>query len=224
MGEPPAERSRGALFLLGAVFAAAGLWFVVGSDGGGEPVVRGARAPAFSLERLVAEEPSASPGTGVGAATGDAGRGGGRVSLESLAGRVVLVNFWATWCEPCEQEMPAMERLYRSLPRDRFEMLAISIDDEPAKVAAFVDRYSLTFPILLDPGKQVAERYQTMGVPESLLVDGSGRVVERYVGPREWDAPEYVERIEALFAGDPTGRGMGTGDPVPSGGAPDPIR
>ena len=224
MGEPPAERSRGALFLLGAIFAAAALWFVVGSDGGGDPVVRGARAPAFSLERLSAEEPSTAPGNGGGATAGEDGRGGGRVSLESLAGRVVLVNFWATWCEPCEQEMPAMERLYRSLPRDRFEMLAISIDDEPSKVAAFVDRYSLTFPILLDPGKRVAERYQTMGVPESLLVDGSGRVVERYVGPREWDAPEYVARIETLFADDPVGGGTGAGDPVRIGGAPHPTR
>ncbi len=222
MGEPPAERSRGALFLLGAIFAAAGLWFVVGSEGGNEPVVRGARAPAFSLERLAAADPSSSRDAET--ATGDDGREGAHVSLDSLAGRVVLLNFWATWCEPCEQEMPAMERLYRSLPRDRFEMLAISIDDEPSKVAEFVDRYSLTFPILLDPGKQVAERYQTMGVPESLLVDGSGRVVERYVGPREWDASEYVDRIEQLFAADPVGRGAGTGDPAPTAVAPGPGR
>lgn len=98
-----------------------------------------------------------------------------------------------------------MERLYRSLPRDRFELLAVSIDDEPGKVVEFVARYALTFPVLLDPGKQVAERYQTMGVPESILVDRDGRVVERYVGPREWDAPEYVERIESLFADGPVG-------------------
>lgn len=189
MSEPPAERSRGALYLLGAVFAAAGLWFVVGNEGGSEPVVRGARAPDFSLQRLADASQS------------------DRISLDSLAGRVVLVNFWATWCEPCEQEMPAMERLYRSLPRDRFELLAVSIDDEPGKVAEFVSRYALTFPVLLDPGKQVAERYQTMGVPESILVDRNGRVVERYVGPREWDAPEYVERIEALFETGPDASG-----------------
>ncbi|MEZ4278133.1 MAG: TlpA disulfide reductase family protein [Myxococcota bacterium] len=200
MSEAPAERSRGALFLLGAVFAAAGLWFVVGNEGGSEPVVRGARAPGFSLQRLAE-------------ASQVVGAEGDRISLDSLAGRVVLVNFWATWCEPCEQEMPAMERLYRALPRDRFELLAVSIDDEPGKVADFAARYALTFPVLLDPGKQVAERYQTMGVPESILVDRNGRVVERYVGPREWDAPEYVERIEVLFESGPEG------SDVPAAGA-----
>lgn len=190
MGEPASERSRGALFLLVALFAAAGLWFVVGNETADEPVVRGAKAPAFSLPRIDSTTATA----------GDAAAAAERLELAELAGRVVLVNFWATWCEPCEQEMPAMERLYQALPRDRFELVAISIDDETGKIDEFVERYSLTFPILLDTGKQVATRYQTMGVPESLLVDGSGRIVERYVGPREWDAPEYVERIEALFA------------------------
>ncbi len=185
MSEPPAERSRGALFLLVAVFAAAGLWFVVGSDEAASPIVRGARAPGFVLPRL-----ATPPVT---------------LDLASLSGRVVLVNFWATWCEPCEQEMPAMERLYQRLPRDRFELVAVAIDDEEAKVAEFQTRYSLTFPIVLDPDKKVAETYQTMGVPESLLIDASGRIVERYVGPREWDATEYVERIEALFGAGPGG-------------------
>ena len=196
MSEPVAERSRGALLLLVALFAAAGLWFVVGNDEAYSPVVRGARAPGFELARL-------------SIATGSAGghTDAGTLELASLSGRVVLVNFWATWCEPCEQEMPAMQRLYERLPRDRFELVAVSIDDEEAKVAEFAARYSLTFPIVMDPGKKVAETYQTMGVPESLLIDASGRIVERYVGPREWDASEYVERIEALF-----GAGMSGAD------------
>lgn len=194
MSEPAAERSRGALFLLVAVFAAGALFFVVGSEESAAPVVRGAKAPAFELERLVVGDD----------ASADASQAGS-IELASLSGRVVLVNFWATWCEPCEQEMPAMQRLYAQLPRDRFELVAVSIDDEDADVAEFVARYSLTFPIVMDPGKKVAERYQTMGVPESLLIDPSGRIVERYVGPREWDAPEYVERIEALFGADETG-------------------
>ncbi len=202
MSEPATERSRGALYLLAAVFAAAGLWFVVGNEAADEPVVRGAKAPGFSLPRF--EATAAGDGSVADAESLD---------LADLADRVVLVNFWATWCEPCEQEMPAMERLYRALPRDRFELVAISIDDEPGKVGEFVERYSLTFPILLDPDKQVSARYQTMGVPESLLVDGSGRIVERYVGPREWDAPEYVERIETLFAG-----GSGAAVPAAPGG------
>jgi thiol-disulfide isomerase/thioredoxin len=176
------------------VLAAAALWFVLGSEDAAAPVVRGAAAPGFSLARFVPPAPTVAPSdTSASASTG------GPLSLGELAGRVVLVNFWATWCEPCEEELPAMQRLYQRLPRDRFELVAISIDEEPEKIGAFVERYALTFPILVDPGKRVATAYQTMGVPESLLVDPEGRVVERYVGPREWDAPEYVARIEALL-------------------------
>lgn len=188
MVNPPEERSRGALFLLVALFAAAALWFVIGSEGPSAPVVRGARAPDFRLPIFVPGEQAAAQLPGP------------ELELAALAGRVVLLNFWATWCEPCEREMPAMERLYQRLPRDRFELVAVSIDEESAPILDFVRRYSLTFPIALDPGKRVATAYQTMGVPESLLIDREGRIVERYVGPREWDAPEHVARIEALLA------------------------
>jgi thiol-disulfide isomerase/thioredoxin len=224
MSEPSEERSRGALYLLVAIFAAGALWFVVGNEETAAPVVRGARAPAFSLSRYVSDSvdgagsssASRSPSTGPSdprsdsaasalsdpASTGSAtATAAPELALASLAGRVVLLNFWATWCEPCEREMPAMQRLYQRLPRDRFELVAISIDEEPAKIADFVARYALTFPIVLDQRKRVAETYQTMGVPESLLIDRDGRIVERYVGPREWDSPEYVTRIEALLEG-----------------------
>jgi peroxiredoxin len=204
MAESDTARSRGALGLLIAVLAAAGLWFVLGHDEAGAPVVRGAPAPDFSLARHV-------PEGGASDATS------GEIALDTLRGRVVLVNFWATWCEPCEREMPAMQRLYERLPRDRFELVAISIDEEPEKIDAFVQRYALTFPILVDPGKKVATTYQTMGVPESLLVDPDGRIVERYVGPREWDAPEYVARIEALVG--PGGAGGAKSGAAASGPA-----
>jgi thiol-disulfide isomerase/thioredoxin len=113
----------------------------------------------------------------------------------------VLLNFWATWCEPCEREMPAMERLYQALPREDFELIAVAIDGKKEDVRAFQDRYQLSFPILLDLDQGVYAAYQTMGVPESLLIDREGRIVERYVGPREWDAVEYRDRIRELIDG-----------------------
>jgi peroxiredoxin len=70
-------------------------------------------------------------------------------------------------------------------------------------VQTFQDEYRLSFPIVLDLDQSVYQTYQTMGVPESLLIDRDGRIVERYVGPREWDAPEYVERIRQLIQGNP---------------------
>jgi cytochrome c biogenesis protein CcmG/thiol:disulfide interchange protein DsbE len=171
--------------VLGAAVLLTALWIVLAGDLGAPPVVRGASAPAFSLPTLGADGEATAP-----------------LSLDSLRGRVVLVNFWATWCEPCESEMPAMERLYAALPRDEFELVAISIDEAGDSVRAFQDEYRLSFPILLDPQSAVYDAYQTMGVPESLLVDRDGRIVERYVGPREWDAAEYQARIrEVMKAG-----------------------
>lgn len=217
-----ADRSRGALFLLVAIFAAAALWFVLGSAESAAPVVRGAVAPDFSLPRWVPTDPSAGPGSDSATASAARPESDAAFELDSTAGRVVLVNFWATWCEPCEQELPAMQRLYERLPRDRFELVAVSIDEEPEKIAGFVERYGLTFPIVMDPGKKVASAYQTMGVPESLLVDRDGRIVERYVGPRDWDAPEYVARIESLDGGSASGTplapaGSGAPEAAPAG-------
>ena len=164
---------------------------ILRSDVGAPPVVRGVMAPAFELPQL---------GSIDGAESADSATGA-KVALSSFSGRVVLVNFWATWCKPCESEMPAMERLYRALPREDFELIAVAIDDKEADVRAFQDRYRLSFPILLDLDQAIYASYQTMGVPESILVDREGRIVERYVGPREWDAAEYEDRIRELIGG-----------------------
>jgi cytochrome c biogenesis protein CcmG/thiol:disulfide interchange protein DsbE len=149
------------------------------SRGSVAPVIgRGAVAPDFSLPSLDSPVP---------------------VSLAGLRGRIVLVNFWATWCKPCEEEMPAMERLYRTLRPAGFELLAISVDEPEAVVREFRDRIGVTFPILLDQGKSVATQWQTFAFPESLLVDRDGTILERYVGPREWDADAYVARLKRLL-------------------------
>jgi len=183
--DPPPEGAFRALavqrmLLAGVVVVAAAVLFL-SSERVPDPIERGSAAPGFELPRLGAEEP---------------------LSLESLRGRPVLVNFWATWCKPCEDEMPAMERLYRRLSDRGFELLAISVDEERAEVEAFRSRLAISFPILLDPAQAVSRRYQTTGFPESFLVDASGRVVERYVGPREWDHPDHVARIERLLEAD----------------------
>ena len=182
-GDGSADSSAVPGLLLGAAVLIVAIVLVLQIDAGAPPVVRGVAAPDFVLPRLAA---GGSPDQGL-------------YSLAELEGRVVLVNFWATWCAPCESEMPAMERLYQELPRGGFELLAVSIDDIAADVEGFQERYQLSFPILLDKDQRVYKLYQTMGVPESLLIDQRGHIVERYVGPREWDAREYVERIHDLI-------------------------
>lgn len=124
---------------------------------------------------------------------------GASLSLGSLRGKVVLLNFWATWCKPCEDEMPAMENLYRAIGDRDFELIAVSVDGDRRVVEEFTARMGLTFPILLDPQKRVADAYQSYRFPESYLIDREGVLVARYIGPREWDAPAYLARIRRLL-------------------------
>jgi peroxiredoxin len=166
--------------LLALLLAAGALWVAFGAERPAAPVAEGQPAPDFSLPTL----------------------DGGELSLASLRGRVVLLNFWATWCKPCEDEMPAMQRLHDGLAGADFELLAVSVDEGDAEVRAFRDRLGLRFPILLDPGKRAADAYQTFRFPESWLIGRDGTVVARYVGPREWDDPVYVERIRRLIGAD----------------------
>ncbi len=129
-------------------------------------------------------------------------QGGANVTLSSLRGRVVFVNFWATWCAPCRTEAPSLERLYESLRGEGFEVLAISIDTEQneAAVESFTRELGLTFPIPRDPSQRVYAAYQVSGVPETFLIDGSGQVLERFVGPQNWDDPRYAREIRRTLA------------------------
>lgn len=137
---------------------------------------------------------------------------GQAVRLSALRGSVVLLNLWTTWCPPCREEMPSMERLYQRL-RDRgFVLLAVSQDEgSKAVVEPFVRDLGLTFPVLIDPEHQVGDRYRVWGYPESFLIDREGRVVERIIGPRDWTAPAQIAALEALLAAPAGGAGSGGG-------------
>jgi peroxiredoxin len=126
---------------------------------------------------------------------------GRTVRLSALRGKVVVLNLWATWCPPCVEEMPSMERLWTSLQGDGFALLAVSQDEEGRHaVEPFVERMRLTFPILLDPEHQVGDRYEVWGYPETFVIDRNGYVVERVIGPRDWSAPPAIEALRALIA------------------------
>ena len=122
------------------------------------------------------------------------------VSLSDHRGKVVLVNVWATWCPPCVDEMPSMEKLYQALKDDNFEILAISIDAMGTKaVAPFMEKYNLSFRALLDPDGTIKTIYQTTGVPESFIINKDGILVEKIIGPRNWAAPEVVRFFRDLI-------------------------
>ena len=123
---------------------------------------------------------------------------GSRGQVADLRGKVVLVNFWATWCPPCLAEMPAMERLWQQHRDGDFVMVAISVDADPAKVAPFVAQHKLTFPIVLDPTMQVASAYGVRALPSSFLVDRAGHLTGLAIGPRPWDNDASHSLVEGL--------------------------
>jgi len=126
---------------------------------------------------------------------------GQAVRLSGLRGKVVLVNVWTTWCPPCREEMPSMERLYQRLKGEGFALLAINQDEGNRDgVATFIEAIAVTFPVLLDPDRQVGSRYGVWGYPETFVIDREGRIVERVIGPRQWDTTEQVRQLRALMA------------------------
>jgi peroxiredoxin len=124
---------------------------------------------------------------------------GQAVALSHYKGRVVMLNFWATWCGPCRVEMPAMESLYRETSRNDFEILAISTDAQgPTLTRPFRNALGLTFPILHDSDFRVGLMYGTRSLPMTFLVDRNGIVTHRIFGARNWGAPEAKQIIQAL--------------------------
>jgi cytochrome c biogenesis protein CcmG/thiol:disulfide interchange protein DsbE len=126
---------------------------------------------------------------------------GGHVDLAAFRGRVVLLNFWATWCAPCVAEMPSLERLHRALGPEGLAVVTVSADDDPAALRDFVKRYGLTMPVLLDPeGSEAGRAYRTTGYPETFVLDASGILLRHYVGPARWDSPEAIAHFRGLLA------------------------
>jgi len=116
-------------------------------------------------------------------------------SLSKLKGQVVFVNFWATWCAPCREEMPSMQRLYNKLPKDKFTMIALYNKDKPAVVKNFVAKLGITIPILDDQQNIIGQKYGLTGLPETFIIDKQGVIREKFIGPAEWDSPEYVDML-----------------------------
>jgi peroxiredoxin len=118
--------------------------------------------------------------------------------LSDQRGKVVFINFWATWCPPCREEMPAMERLYAQQKNGPFTMVAVSLDANPAMVGPYVERARLTFPVALDPKMDLANSYGVRALPASFVVDPRGMVVAMALGPRTWDGPAARALMEGI--------------------------
>jgi len=128
---------------------------------------------------------------------------GNPVSLSDFAGKIILVNLWATWCEPCVREMPSLERMQARLG-DKITVVAISEDHGGSKaVEPFIGRLGLkSVKTYLDPKSAVERAFEVQGLPTSFLIDRKGRVLGRVEGAAEWDSPKLLETLESFLGGD----------------------
>ena len=130
---------------------------------------------------------------------------GQRVSLHDYRGKVVFLNFWATWCIPCREEMPAMEQLHQTFQSQGLAILAVDLKESPDKVKAFFDQHGLSFTALLDESGSVFRDYSVMGLPTTYLSGREGKLLARGVGGRDWRRAEGKDLIRGLLAGAPAG-------------------
>lgn len=124
---------------------------------------------------------------------------GRNTRLSELRGQVVLVNFWATWCGPCREEMPELARLYEKYRAAGFTLLGVNIDDDAGKALALAAKLGLSFPILLDTDKQVSKAWQLSTMPSTVLIDRDGRVRYVHRGYRAGTAEVYDQQIRELL-------------------------
>jgi cytochrome c biogenesis protein CcmG, thiol:disulfide interchange protein DsbE len=126
---------------------------------------------------------------------------GQRVTLADYKGQVVLLNIWATWCEPCKVEMPSLEQLQKDMAPQGLKIVAVSIDEGgPEVVRQYARDLGLTFGILHDQSGRIKEIYQTTGVPESFVINREGKIEKKVIGATDWDATVNKDLMRRLLA------------------------
>jgi peroxiredoxin len=140
------------------------------------PVDIGERAPDFTLPTLSQDS----------------------LSLHDFGRQVVVLNFWATWCPPCVQEAPSLERFAEQMRLRSVAVIGVSVDEDGAALQTFVAQQHLSFPILRDPNQSVANRYGTFQFPETYIIDQNGKVAEKLIGAVDWQDPRLVSFVQEL--------------------------
>jgi len=142
------------------------------------PIKGNKKAPDFSLNDLNGKE----------------------VEIKQFKGKIIFLNFWATWCGPCKEEMPGLEALRQQFKEKNFVLLTISVDYEGIKpVQEFINKHRYTFPVLLDPKCETLDLFEVKGIPTTFLIDKKGRMVGKAIGPRDWKSVEVVSLLNLLI-------------------------
>lgn len=124
---------------------------------------------------------------------------GKTVSLSASKGKVVLLNFWATWCPSCVSEMPSLNKLYKEIKSRGFEIIAVSTDGSASSVRDFREMHKLRFPVVMDEDREVIRLYHVFSLPTSFLINKEGFIVEKFYGEYDWTSQEVKGKIEKLL-------------------------
>jgi len=157
----------------------------------GDPAMAGDPFVSLKMSRL----PSGSMASPFELTTLD----GKVVKLNELAGKVVLVNFWATWCGPCKEEMPSLARLQKQLDPVQFALLTVTTDLQRQGIAHFLAQLGISLPVLIDEDQEVSQSFMVRGLPTTVVIARDGMLVGRAVGPRAWDGPESMEVMRQVM-------------------------
>jgi peroxiredoxin len=122
----------------------------------------------------------------------------GSLSLHDFGRQVVVLNFWATWCPPCVEETPGLEKFAEQMRLQGVTVMGVSVDQDGAALQTFAAEQHLSFPILRDPDRSIAHRYGTFQFPETYIIDQDGRVAEKLIGPMDWQDPRIVTFVQEL--------------------------
>jgi thiol-disulfide isomerase/thioredoxin len=123
-----------------------------------------------------------------------------KLNLSELKGSVVFIHFWATWCEPCIDELPSMEILFRRLSTNpRFKLITVLFKDDRKKVLRYMEENGYTFPVYVNPDGSAAKKFGITGVPETFIIDKNGVLRDKMIGPEKWDSPIIVGMLQSMI-------------------------
>jgi cytochrome c biogenesis protein CcmG/thiol:disulfide interchange protein DsbE len=124
---------------------------------------------------------------------------GKTISARDFGGKLLILNFWATWCEPCVQEVPSLDLLQRQLASKGLVVLGVSEDKDPQAYQEFLNRFHVSYMTARDPSVVIKPKYGTVQIPESYLIDSNGKVVEKIVGEANWSSAQMVDHVQSLL-------------------------
>jgi peroxiredoxin len=146
-----------------------------------------------SLHETIVNAGDKAPGFSI---TADNGK---TFTPKDFGGKLLLVNFWATWCPPCVEEIPGLNEMARELGPKGLVILAISQDKDATAYKQFLEKNPLAFPTVRDPSENIQLGYGTLQIPESYLIDQNGKVVEKYISSQPWASPRMIEHVQSLL-------------------------